>query len=264
MRNSYSIRVSSQKGGVGKTTVAINLAVALSMHNYKVLLIDADMISPSVGFFMGMENANVGIRDVIDGKVDAKQAIIRHNVSGVDVIPGTQRLREFPNIANILGYFNKIRASNTYDFIITDTAPGYWFPEFASIADEAIIVSTMTMASISSAMRFGEIYERSRVPFNYVFNMVSNMRYNITVDEAEDAIGKRAIAVLPDDPVVKKSESYHIPAYNLDPNSEFSKKIDDLARFYSSRSGGVPRPLSEKKGIGNMIGNVLGRKKSMD
>ena len=94
MRNSYSIRVSSQKGGVGKTTVAINLAVALSMHNYRVLLVDADMISPSVGFFMGMESANIGIRDVIDGKADSSQAIIRHNVSGVDVIPGTQRLRE--------------------------------------------------------------------------------------------------------------------------------------------------------------------------
>ena len=263
MRNSYSIRVSSQKGGVGKTTVAINLAVALSMHNYRVLLVDADMISPSVGFFMGMESANIGIRDVIDGKADSSQAIIRHNVSGVDVIPGTQRLREFPNINNIIGYFNKIKSSSIYDFIITDTAPGYWFPEFASISDEAIIVTTMTMASISSAMRFGEIYGNSRVPFNYVFNMVSDARYNITVQEAEDAIGKRAIAVLPDDPIVKKSEAYHIPAYVLGPSTEFSKKVDDLVRFYASKAGGVQRTPSEKNGIGGMIGSVFGKRRSM-
>ena len=263
MRNSYSIRVSSQKGGVGKTTVAINLAVALSLHNFKVLLIDADMISPSIGFFMGMENANVGIREVIAGKADSSQAVIRHNVSGVDVIPGTQRLGELPNMANILNYFGKIKSSNVYDFIITDTAPGYWFPEFASISDEAIIVSTMTMASVASAMRFAEIYGRAHVPFNYVFNMVSDARYNITVQEAEDSIGKRAIAVLPDDPIVKKSEAYHIPAYVLGPSSGFSRKIDDLVRFYSSRSGGLPRASDDGKGLGNLIGKMLNGKKTM-
>ena len=49
----YIIRISSQKGGVGKTTIAVNLGVILSLFKYKTLVVDCDAANPTVGFHWG-------------------------------------------------------------------------------------------------------------------------------------------------------------------------------------------------------------------
>lgn len=75
MVKSYVLKVVSQKGGVGKTTMAVNLATALALSNYKVLLFDADFANPSVGFHLGMYDVNAGASDVASGKTSLRNAI---------------------------------------------------------------------------------------------------------------------------------------------------------------------------------------------
>lgn len=75
------IGVSSGKGGVGKSTVAANLAVALAREGYKVGLLDADIFGPSMPKMFGVEDAELYIH-----KVDDRELIIPLEKYGVKIL----------------------------------------------------------------------------------------------------------------------------------------------------------------------------------
>lgn len=120
MANPYLIGVSSQKGGVGKTTISVNLSVALKSFNYKVLLIDSDTSNPSIGFHMGLEKANIGYRDVVYGRADLEDAVAVHGATGLHVLPGTINAKHFsPTSANIEKLANRIKRATMISLYLT-------------------------------------------------------------------------------------------------------------------------------------------------
>lgn len=250
MAKAYMIRVNSQRGGVGKTTIAVNLSVALQMEGYRVLLVDDDTVSPAVGFFMGLDAANIGVRDVMSGKAQLKDAIIKHDVSGVSVLPGTLSLKKFPKEQETLKLVKKLRALDDYDFIIVDTPPGFDYPNAGKFYDEALLASTPAMASITSAIRLGGVYEAANVKHNLVINKITNKRYEMSVSEIEEAYAGKVLQSLSEDPKVPFSESSHIPMVILDPKSPFSRDIVELSRFYAAKKSGDSRlPYGSPSGM---------------
>lgn len=237
----YIIGVSSQKGGVGKTTVSVNLAVALRTFNYRVLLIDSDTTNPSIGFHMGLEKANVGYRNVVYGKVDIKDAIAIHDPTGLYVLPGTLNTKQFvPLTSKIDEFGNALRKSN-YDFIIFDTAPGSVEGDLSRYYDEALILTTPEMSACTSSIRLANMYNQIKVAHNIVVNRVRNRKYEISLKEIEEIYEKKVHGVLPEDEIVPVSISQHIPAYLISPHSKFSTNIKNIARKYSSvRSQSAP------------------------
>jgi MinD-like ATPase involved in chromosome partitioning or flagellar assembly len=85
---SKTIGIISVKGGVGKTSAVSSLGAALSnQFRKKVLLIDGNFSSPTLGFHIGMYNPEVTLHHVLDGKANVKDAIYRSEY-GFDVMPG--------------------------------------------------------------------------------------------------------------------------------------------------------------------------------
>lgn len=87
------ISIANQKGGVGKTTTAVNLAVALSVLNFETLLIDFDPQSNTtsgLGLSLGERDNNV--YDVLCGKCTAAQAVYRSSVEWLDIMPTSRNL----------------------------------------------------------------------------------------------------------------------------------------------------------------------------
>ena len=75
-----SIMITSFKGGVGKSTVSVNLAIGFAVNKYKVLIIDLDASSGSIDLFMGCEsNTLYNFCDVIEGKVKIEDAVYSKN-----------------------------------------------------------------------------------------------------------------------------------------------------------------------------------------
>ena len=65
MEKPYLIRLSSTKGGVGKSVIAVNLAAALQMYGFKTLVVDMDTINPCVGLYLGIQDSSTGTFDAM-------------------------------------------------------------------------------------------------------------------------------------------------------------------------------------------------------
>ncbi len=121
--------VANQKGGVGKTTTAINVGILLARASRRVLAVDAD---PQFALTrqLGIEARSLGVNlvDVLAGRTDARDAIVA-DVRGVDVLPGAPQLAgvemalvgELGRERFLLGALESVRDS--YDAIVIDTPP---------------------------------------------------------------------------------------------------------------------------------------------
>ncbi|MDE1833557.1 MAG: AAA family ATPase [Candidatus Micrarchaeota archaeon] len=237
MSKPYVIRVSSQKGGVGKTTVSVNLAIALSLAGSKTLLIDADFINPSVGIHLGVEGANVGVRAVLIGKSSLEGAVVRHNPSGLDVLPGEIVSRPHnPTAAQMQRLFRQI-FKTTYNFVIVDTPPGFFPEEEFGNFGEAIIITTPEMSSCVSAVRLANDYDRTRLKHELLINKFRNKGYELHVKEIEEMYDGTILAILPDSEIVPIGVSERIPAYLMNRRAPFSSAIGELAEKYITKAG---------------------------
>lgn len=128
------IAISTNKGGVLKTSITVNLAGVLSRDGYKVLIIDTDnQGNASLSFGINPDNIEHTIYDVLVDNYDIKRAIIRSIHKNIDILPSNDsmaffefdvltQVKKYPNIFSLLR--NKLETiKNLYDFILIDTPP---------------------------------------------------------------------------------------------------------------------------------------------
>lgn len=161
------IAVSLSKGGVGKTTTAVNLAAALSLIDRRVLLIDTDT-QGQAGQALGI-NGDVGLAELVLGEASPDEATTEAR-PGLDLLAGGPRLAavkqviaraDFRGEETLTDALDRIRTP--YDYIILDTAPG-WDPLQANVffyAHEILAPTSLeTMAVkglVAFVQRLGEI-----------------------------------------------------------------------------------------------------------
>lgn len=124
------IGVANQKGGVGKTTTAINLAASFAVLEFKTLLIDADpQANSTTGIGFDLHNITTSLYDVMVNETPAREVILKSDVPYLDLIPshidlvGAEiEMINSPNRENVL---KKVLESveSEYDFIIIDCSP---------------------------------------------------------------------------------------------------------------------------------------------
>ena len=121
----YMVRISSQKGGIGKTTMSANLAATLRLMGHRVLIVDADYVTPVVAFPLGLEEIDRGFKSVMLGRAKLTNSISIHAPTGLHVLWGEMVQKMFEPSASQITRFDQMLRGTSYNFIIVDTPPGF-------------------------------------------------------------------------------------------------------------------------------------------
>ncbi len=242
------IAIASNKGGVGKSTVAANLAISLSVEGARVGLLDADITGPNIPTMFGLP---AGLQST---SAEGLQGIDRYGVKVISIgflLPrGTPVVWRGPMVGSAVRQLLHDVTWGELDYLVIDLPPGTGDASM-SMAQEApitgtVIVSTPQIASIEDAMKAISMFEKLGVP---VFGMVENMSYFIAPDTgtrydifghggaraAAEELGIDFLGEIPIEPAIGDGAERGAPISYSAPDSASAREFRRLAGVVASR-----------------------------
>ena len=179
----HIIGIASGKGGVGKSTVAVNLAVALARLGYKVGLADADVYGPSVPLMTGTEGAVPEAEEISEGK-EVIYPIEKYGVKWMSIgyfaEPGQALIWRGPMACNALKQMILQVRWGVLDFLLIDMPPGTGDIHISLVNDipmeGALIVTTPQSVALSDVEKGVNMFRNKNID-RKIFGLVENMAW---------------------------------------------------------------------------------------
>lgn len=260
------IAVSSGKGGVGKTTLTVNLALALADYNYRVIVLDGDLGLGNVDVAFGI-TPRYNIKHLLTGEKRIED--ILHPVEkGIKVLSGASGVVELANLdksqlKNVL--VNLGRLEKMADILLIDTGAGlgHTVLNFICASDDVILVMTPEPPSMTDAYGLLKSIrnQSENVNISVVINRAkSEMEAQQAYERLEHAVTKflgvsiNLLGWIYDDPVVGKSVVEQKPVGISHPRSHAYKCIQWIA---SNVAGIYLQPPTQSGGIKGFLTSLL-------
>lgn len=256
------VAVTSGKGGVGKSNLVVNLALALAGMGQRVIIFDADLGMANAEVILGLA-PRYSIYDYLYNNKDLEQ-IITDGPGQIKIISGGSGFLELANLTN--QQTKKLqdsfaRLENEADFVLVDTGAGISknVLGFLAAADEVVVVVTPEPTSFTDA--YGLIKVLSKYKVHNKIMVVVNRAENIleairTFNRMEFAVNRFLsssllfLGTVYEDKRVVQAVKRQIPFYMLQPNSRASHCVMSIAKKLLAEG-------KEVQGINGFIGKLL-------
>jgi len=224
------LSIASGKGGVGKTTTAINLGTALSALGVEVLVVDGNLFTPNLGLYLGVAKFPATIHDAIKGLKNITEVVYIHS-SGLKIIPASISLEDMKNID--LENFSRLMLDlyGTADIVLIDVSAGMGKEALAAIkaSEEMIVVVTPDSASVADGIRmFNTAKEAGIKTRGVIINRYSESS-DFSVENIGALFGMPILSVIPEEPLIKTSVSIKQPLVFSHPDCPASIAYKKLA-----------------------------------
>ena len=235
------IAISSGKGGVGKSTVAVNIALALAAQGKRVGIMDADIYGPNLPLMLGVDAAP----RVVDEKIIPLEAYGVKVISLGFLIEKEQpAIWRGPIVMKIITQFLRDVNWGQLDYFLVDMPPGTGDAQLSLVQATqihgAIIVTTPQQVSVGDALRGVKMFERTGVP---VLGIVENMSYFENPETGKpiaifgsgggERLAKECslplLGQVPLDPRIQEGGDSGRPIVVAEPSSKAAKALESIA-----------------------------------
>jgi len=262
------VGIVNQKGGVGKTTTAINLSACLAIEGLKVLLVDCDpQANATSGLGIQRDDDRPSVYDVLMGHSQAAQVILPTQIENLSVLPGSKNLTG----ANIELAGAKDRALRltralaglvkSYDVIFLDCPPALDLLTVNVLAASNTLIVTMQAEyfALEGVSELISTLERVREAFNpnvliegvllTMYDDRTNLAQQVTATLREYFKDRLYNTVIPRNVRLAEAPSHGKPVALYDPRSKGTESYFELAGEFLARNGiESPRSLARKAG----------------
>lgn len=239
------IAVGSGKGGVGKSTVAVNLALALKQQGFKVGLLDADIYGPSIPIMLGIREGEKPT--VVGGNRIAPLVRYEMPVMSMGFLLGQKEavIWRGPMLGKMLQQFLEQVEWGDLDYLIVDLPPGTGDVQL-SLAQliplsGAVVVGTPQDVALADVVRAVSMFEMTKVP---VLGIIENMSCFVAPDTRKkyyifgggedkkryEKMGLRFLGEIPLELETRESGDAGIPIVVKSPGSEQAKRFSGIAK----------------------------------
>lgn len=258
MSDGRIIALVSGKGGVGKTSMAVNLGIALKQQGAEVTIVDADFSASNLGVYLGRYDHPVKIQKVLHGEADVESAIFRHP-TGVKAITSSNEINQVePDTSQLKEILDK--AAEESDYVLVDCPPGLdsTVENIMMACDELMIITMPTQtAGVNAAQIIEKAKEQRKPILGTILNKVEGDPEKELVErEVEMMTESHVMGKIPYDHTMKESLFENEPAILYEPLAEASIEIKKLAASLEGLEYEPPRFAKLKRKLQEFKKNI--------
>ncbi len=227
------IALASGKGGVGKTTITLNLGQALINAGRQAVVVDANLGTPHIALHLGVLNPQGTLNHFLRREKSLSE-VTYLSESGLSFIPASPSYEEYQKTNPQLLHEIFEHLDDTAEFVLIDSPGGTGYETYQVLkhSDEVLVVVTPNLSSVLEGIKIIQMAKATNTTIGGVILNLSNRgRHELARKEVEEMIGYPVMAEIPVSAKFRKALQRQAPLQQIYPRCRAAKRFAGIAKY---------------------------------